>query len=161
MDAIEMLEEQHRDVEDLFDELESAEAADKQDLFDELADQLAVHAAIEEMHFYPAVRAARTEEILLESLEEHLTIKRMLRELLQLDPRNEDFPAKVKVLKEQVEHHVKEEEDELFPKVRKVLDRKQLVALAEDMSVTQENLLDAGEPRERVRYQAEEGASLR
>src|SRR5687768_235646 len=101
MDAIEMLEEQHRDVEDLFDELESADAADKQDLFDELADQLVVHTAIEEMHFYPAVRANRTEEMLLESLEEHLTIKRMLAELLQLDPRNEVFPDKVKALKEQ------------------------------------------------------------
>ena len=160
MDAIEMLEEQHRDVEDLFDELESAEASDKQDLFDELADQLAVHAAIEELHFYPAVRARRTEDILLESLEEHRTIKRLLADLLQLDPRNEDFAPKVQVLKQQVELHVKEEEDELFPKVRKVLDRKQLIALAEDMSVTQENLLDAGDPRQRVRWQGEEAAPL-
>ena len=161
MDAIEMLEEQHRDVEDLFDELASADFADKQDLFDELADQLAVHASIEEIHFYPAVRARRTEDILLESLEEHLTIKRLLADLLQLDPRNEQFEPKIKVLKEQVEHHVKEEEDELFPKVRKVLDKKQLVALAEDMSVTMENLLDAGDPRQRVRYETQEAASLR
>src|SRR5687767_7135830 len=161
MDAIEMLEEQHRDVEDLFDELESAEAADKQDLFDELADQLAVHSAIEELHFYPAVKASRTEEILLESLEEHLTIKRLLADLMQLDPRNEAFEPKVKILKEQVELHVKDEEDQLFPQVRKILDRKQLVALAEDMSLTQENLLDAGDPRQRVRQPSEEAASLR
>ena len=161
MDAIEMLEEQHRDVEDLFDELESAGASDKQDLFDELADQLAVHALIEEMHFYPAVKARRTEDILLESLEEHLSIKRLLADLLQLDPSNELFAAKLEVLKEQVEHHVAEEEDDLFPKVRKVLDHKQLVALAEDMSVTQENLLDSGDPRQRVRSEIEEGASLR
>src|SRR6185436_1742807 len=121
MDAIEMLEEQHRDVEDLFEELESADAADKQDLFDELADQLAVHTLIEEMHFYPAVRAKRTSDILDESLEE----------------------------------------DKLFPKVRKVLEKKELVALAEDMSVTQENLLDAGQPRERLLPQTPEAASLR
>jgi len=161
MDAIEMLEEQHRDVEDLFDELESADFSDKQDLFDELADQLAVHASIEEIHFYPAVKARRTEDILLESLEEHLTIKRLLADLLQLDPRNEQFAAKVAVLKDQVDLHVAEEEDDLFPKVRKVLDRKQLVALAEDMSVTMENLLDAGSPRQTVRYETQEAASLR
>jgi hemerythrin superfamily protein len=161
MDAIEMLEEQHQDVEDLFDELASADFADKQDLFDELADQLAVHTSIEEIHFYPAVRARRTEDILLESLEEHLSIKRLLADLLQLDPRNEQFEPKVQALKALVEHHVKEEEDGLFPKVRKVLDHEQLVALAEDMSVTMENLLDAGDPRQRVRYETQEAASLR
>jgi hemerythrin superfamily protein len=161
MDAIEMLEEQHRDVEDLFEELEIAGAADKQDLFDELADQLAVHALIEEMHFYPEVRARRTEDILLESLEEHLIIKRLLSELLRLDPRNEVFDAKLAVLKEQVEHHVTEEEDVLFPKVRKVLDRKELVALAEVMSVSQENLLDAGPPRDRVLASSEPMTSPR
>jgi hemerythrin superfamily protein len=161
MDAIEMLEEQHRDVEDLFEELESAEASDKQDLFDELADQLTVHATIEEQHFYPAVRAKRTEDILLESLQEHLSIKRLLADLLQLDPRNEEFDPKIKVLQEQVQHHVQEEEEELFPKARKVLDQKQLVAIAEDMIVMQEKLLDAGDPRERVRSQTEEAATLR
>jgi len=161
MDAIEMLEEQHRDVEDLFEELESADAADKQDLFDELADSLAVHALIEEMHFYPVVRARRTEDIVLESLEEHLLIKRMLAELMRLDPRNQVFDAKLAELKAQVQHHVTEEEDELFPKVRKILDRMQLVALAEDMSVSQENLLDAGSPRERLRPAVDEAASLR
>jgi len=161
MDAIEMLEEQHRDVEDLFEELESADAADKQDLFDELADQLAVHTLIEEMHFYPAVRAKRTSDILDESLEEHLTIKRILANLLRLDPSNPQFGIRLAVLKEQVDHHVTEEEDKLFPKVRKVLEKKELVALAEDMSVTQENLLDAGQPRERLLPQTPEAASLR
>jgi hemerythrin superfamily protein len=161
MDAIEMLEEQHRDVEDLFEELEQAHASDKQDLFDELADQLTVHVTIEEQHFYPAVRARRTEDILLESLEEHLSIKRLLADLLPLDPRNELFDPKVKVLKEQVEHHVQEEEENLFPKVRKVLDDKQLVALAEDMTVTQEKLLDAGDPRRQVSSQTEGAPPLR
>lgn len=161
MDAIEMLEEQHRDVEDLFEELALAESADKQDLFDEIVTQLAVHTAIEEQHFYPTVRAHRTEDILMESLEEHLTIKRLLADLLQLDPSNESFPGKIRVLKEQIEQHVKAEEDELFPRVRKVLDRKQLVALAEDMIVTQEKLLDAGDPRQLVRAESEEASALR
>jgi hemerythrin superfamily protein len=161
MDAIELLEEQHRDVEDLFEELESADAADKQDLFDELADQIAVHALIEEMHFYPAVRERRADDIPDESLAEHVAIKRSLSELLRLDPRNQAFEGKLALLKEAVEQHVTEEEDELFPRVRKLLDRKHLMDLAEDMSLTQENLLDAGQPRERVRPQVEEAASLR
>jgi hemerythrin superfamily protein len=160
MDAIEMLEEQHRDVEDLFDELEGAEAADRQDLFDELADQLTVHALGEERYFYPAVRARRTEEILLQSLEEHVIIKRLLAELLALDPSNPAFDAKLAVLKTEVEHHVDEEEEELFPKVRDVLDKKELVAIAEEMVVMQEELLDAGEPRQRVRGQTAEAPSL-
>jgi hemerythrin superfamily protein len=153
MDAIEMLEEQHRDVEELFDELESAEVAAKQDLFDELADQLTVHAAIEERHFYPAVQAKRTEDLLLVSLEDHLAIKRLLADLLQLDPRNEVFPAKIHLLKDLVERHAKEEEQQLFPLVRKLLDRKELVAIGEEMVVMQENLLDIGDPRERLRHE--------
>jgi hemerythrin superfamily protein len=161
MDAIEMLEEQHRDVEDLFEELALAQTSDKQDVFDEIATQLSVHAAIEEKHFYPAVKARRTEEILLESLEEHATIKRLLAELMQLDPSNELFPTRIRELQAQVEHHVHEEEEDLFPKVRKVIDRKQLLTLAEDMIVTQEKLLDAGDPRTLVRGPSEEAATVR
>jgi iron-sulfur cluster repair protein YtfE (RIC family) len=160
MDAIEMLEEQHRDVEDLFDELAGAEAVDRQDLFDELADQLAVHALIEERYFYPAVKARRTEEILAESLEEHLNIKRLLGELLALEPGNQAFDAKLTVLKAEVERHVDEEEEDLFPKVRDLLEKKQLVAIAEEMVVMQEELLDAGEPRQRIRGQTAEAPSL-
>src|SRR3954466_6506700 len=71
MNAIEMLEEQHRDVEDLFEEIEEAEGAEKQEVFAEIADQLVIHSAIEEKHFYPAVKARQTEDLLRESLEEH------------------------------------------------------------------------------------------
>ena len=159
MDAIDMLEEQHADVEDLFEELESAGAADKQDLFDELADQLTVHTLIEERHFYPAVNARRTEGIVLASLDQHRSIKQLLGELLQLDPSNEAFDARLAALKQEVEHHVREEEEELFPKVRKLLEKKQLVAIAEEMIVTGESLLDAGDPRQQVRQQGEATAS--
>jgi iron-sulfur cluster repair protein YtfE (RIC family) len=160
MDAIEMLEEQHRDVADLFDEVEAAEVADKQDLFYELADELTVHAAIEERYFYPAARDRRTEDRLRMSVEEHLTMKRLLADLLQLDPRNEAFAPKLAVLKHEVARHVQEEEQELFPLVRKTLDRKQLVAIAEEMIVMQESLLDAGDPRERLRAEMAAAAPL-
>ena len=110
-------------MEGLFEKLEKASGGDaKRKVFTEIADKLAIHATIEEQDFYPAVKAKRTEDILLESLEEHLGIKRVLADLLAMEVDHETFDAKAKVLKEQVEHHVGEEEDDLFPKVKKLLD---------------------------------------
>jgi len=148
MNAIDLLESQHREVEKLFSKIEKSKSdAVKGRLFEEIADKLAVHASIEEHHFYPAVKAKRTEDILLESLEEHLGIKRVLSDLLDTEPNDETFDAKIKVLTEQVSHHVKEEETELFPKVRKLLSSEQLEAIGQEMSAEQAELEDAGEPR--------------
>jgi len=161
MSAIDMLESQHREVDELFEELESAETADeKRQIFEMLADDLAVHAAIEERHFYPAVKAQRTEDILLESLEEHLTIKRTIADLLKLDADDETFDAKVTVLKELVEHHVEEEEKDLFPKVRKLLDAETLDALEQEMTATAEDLLTKGDPRNNVPAETRTAAPL-
>ena len=86
MNAIDLLESQHREVAKLFPRIEKAASpAAKEALFAEIADKLAVHAAIEEHHFYPAVKAKRTEDILLEALEEHLGIKRVLADLLETE----------------------------------------------------------------------------
>ena len=161
MSAIDLLEGQHREVDALFAALEEAtRTEEKAGLFDQLADKLAIHAAIEEHHFYPMVRARRTEDILLESLEEHLSIKRVLADLLDTDADDETFDAKIKVLQEQVEHHVGEEESDLFPKVRKLLDATELDALEQEMVAEQEQLLEEGEPRAAVWQQTEEPASL-
>ena len=161
MSAIDLLESQHREVDALFAALEDATStAEKESLFDQLADKLAVHAAIEEHHFYPTVRARRTEDILLESLEEHLSIKRVLADLLDTDAADETFDAKLKVLQEQVEHHVGEEESDLFPKVRKLLDATELDALEQEMVAEQEQLLEEGEPRAAISQQTEEAAPL-
>lgn len=162
VNAISMLKEQHREVADLFEEFEEAkdDAEAKERLFTEIADKLVVHATIEERHFYPAVKAKRTEDILLESLEEHLSIKRVLADLLDLDATDATFAAKVKVLQEQVEHHVEEEEEELFPKVKKALDEDELIALAQEMAATQEELVAEGNPREAVSSETEKAAPL-
>jgi hemerythrin superfamily protein len=161
MSAIDLLEGQHREVDALFAALEDATSKEqKAGLFDQLADKLAIHAAIEEHHFYPTVRARRTEDILLESLEEHLSIKRVLADLLDTQADDETFDAKIKVLQEQVEHHVAEEEGELFPKVRKLLDATELDALEQEMVAEQEQLLDEGEPRAAISQQTEEPAPL-
>jgi hemerythrin superfamily protein len=161
MNAIDLLKSQHREVEALFAKLDKAKDADaKDDLFTQIADKLAVHATIEEHHFYPAVKAKRTEDILLEALEEHLGIKRVLADLLETDPADESFDAKCKVLEEQVEHHVEEEETDLFPKVQKLLSKDQLDAIAQEMSAEQAELEEEGDPRNAIPSETEHAAPL-
>ncbi|WP_242339296.1 MULTISPECIES: hemerythrin domain-containing protein [Anaeromyxobacter] len=136
MNAIDLLEQQHREVEELFEEFESAgERAKKkkEQLCREISDQLAMHAEIEEKLFYPESKQENTEDILRESVEEHLSMKRILSDLLELGADDAQFDAKLSVLKEQVEHHVEEEEKELFPKVRKALSKDELEDLGERM----------------------------
>lgn len=160
MSAIDMLESQHREVEDLFEELESATGSEKIEIFEELADRLAVHAALEEQHFYPAAKDEKTEDLLRESVEEHLAVKRLIADLLELKQADETFDAKVTVLKEQVEHHVEEEEGELFPKVKKLLDAETLDALEQEMTATQDQLDAEGEPRNQVPNETDEAAPI-
>jgi hemerythrin superfamily protein len=161
MSAIDMLEAQHREVEDLFAEFEEASAGKKRDIFLQIADKLAVHAAIEEKHFYPSAKAKDTEDLLKESVEEHLSVKRIIADLLAQDEDDQEtLEAKVKVLQEQVEHHVEEEEEELFPKVEKLLDEDALEALEQEMTATQEELLAKGNPRDQVPAETGEAAPI-
>jgi hemerythrin superfamily protein len=138
MDAIALLRQDHREVERLFKQFEKAGPRahkSKRNLADKVIKELSVHAAIEEQVFYPAVREAveETEDTVLESLEEHHIVKWTLSELDGMDPEAERFVPKMTVLIESVRHHVEEEEDELFPKVREALSRKQLAEIGEAM----------------------------
>jgi iron-sulfur cluster repair protein YtfE (RIC family) len=133
MNAIDLLKQQHDLVDDLFDQVEQADATEKEILFEELADNLAGHAAIEEHVFYPAAYAGETREILNEAVEEHLVMKRLITDLMDLTPEDQQFTAKLKVLREQVTHHVKEEEKELFPKAKKELGKEKLLQLGAEM----------------------------
>ncbi len=133
MDAIELLTNHHRELEQRLDAMKDSEAVDPA-VFEETADSLAAHVTVEEELFYPAVKAEWTEDTLLESLEEHLSLKRVLADLLDLDTGNLKFGPKLHVLAEQVEHHHKEEEEHLFPKVRKLLDARRLEALGGRMA---------------------------
>jgi len=164
MDAIEMLKSQHREVEALFKKYEEKgdnAAKGKQRIFESIADALAVHATIEEKHFYPAVKEKRTEDILLEALEEHVGIKRVIADLLKTDSSNETFDAKIKVLKEQVAHHVEEEEGDLFPKVKKIFAKDELTAIASKMEATIKTLQLKGNPRKAVPAETREAAPLK
>jgi len=160
VNAIELLETQHEEVKSLFDRIEKANGEARRQLFEEIADHLAVHSAIEEKHFYPATRAARTEELLQQAVEEHLSVKRIVADLLEMDPGEAQFETKIAVLKEQVEHHVGEEEGELFPEVRKLLSEDEL----EDLGVVMEDLADEleemGLPRAAVPAETGEAAPL-
>jgi hemerythrin superfamily protein len=151
MNAMEMLKRQHRQVEKLFKQLDGEDSTDaRRRTFEQIADALAIHATIEERHFYPAVKEQQTEDILLESVEEHLEIKRALADLLAMDAGEENFDAKVQVLREDVEHHVEEEEKQLFPKVEKLFDEETLAEIAEAMQETQDELIREGNPREAI-----------
>jgi len=134
MDAITLLKNDHRLVEKLFKEIEKGDG-NREKLFKELKDELDVHAQIEEQLFYPAVRDAKqTHEIVLESFEEHKQVKMVLMDLEKADKNTEHWLAGLKVLMEDVQHHVGEEENELFPKVKdKVLSKEQLDDLGKRM----------------------------
>jgi hemerythrin superfamily protein len=138
MDAITMLKEDHKTVEQLFKRFEKAgdkAYVEKRRLVDQIIEELSVHAAVEEQLFYPVTRATvpTVEDVALESLEEHHIVKWVLDELDGMDPEDERFTAKVTVLIENVRHHVEEEEEEYFPKVRDELGRNALADLGEAM----------------------------
>jgi len=133
MDAIELLKTDHRKVEKLFDGLMKSKG--EVSLFRELDNELTVHAEIEEKLFYPAAKnVAPTRDLVLESIEEHKQIKMVLSDLEQADKGTDEWRAGLKVLMEDVQHHVGEEEKELFPKVEdKVLSRQELEDLGKRM----------------------------
>ena len=160
MDAIELLKTQHEEVKAMFKKIEKAEDEEKQDLFEQIADALAVHAAIEEKHFYPATKNARTEELLQEAVEEHLSAKRLIADLMEMSPEDPQFDAKVAVLEEQIEHHVEEEEKELFPKVRKMIGKEELEDLGMVMEDMAEELKASGAPRGSVPAETGSAAPL-
>jgi len=161
MDATQLLKQQHEKVRALFGEIDTCEDPDdKQALFQELADNLAAHATIEEKLFYPAAYASKTKELLAEAVEEHLSMKRILADLIGMSPDEENFDAKLKVLEEQVEHHVEEEEEEIFEAARKELDAEQREKLGNEMQELFDEEMEA-EPSEDIPSQTDEAAPLR
>jgi hypothetical protein len=159
MNAIDLLVREHRRMEAALKRLLDADAPARATLFDGTADLLMSHVLVEEERFYPAVRAERTEDILLESLEEHLSLKRVLADLVELTPADAHFEPKLHVLEEQAKHHHKEEEEHLFPKVRKLLSAERLERLGAELEQAQGELL-RGEPRKRALRQTKTAADL-
>jgi hemerythrin superfamily protein len=160
-DALELLKMQHDEVEDLISEIEeSDDGEEKMDLFRELADKIAAHSSIEEKLFYPSVMSDDTEEQLLESTEEHLAVKRVLADMLEMEASDDRFDAKLSVLKEEIRHHARDEEEKkLFPKVRRMFTKDELAGLGNELMAMFERLLEQ-EPRNEVPMQTREAAPL-
>jgi hypothetical protein len=133
MDAFELLKNDHRKVSTLFKEIESASTEAKSEGFAKLKAELDLHANMEETIFYPALdNTDEAREITLEAYEEHKVVKELLAEL-DGAPVDEEWSAKLTVLKENVEHHVEEEEGELFSKARQALSQEEIDELGDEM----------------------------
>ena len=136
MNAIELLKEDHDRVDKLFQKVKANEDADHRDTFEQIKAELEVHTHIEETIFYPKVKEDGDEElkkIVLKGVEEHHQAKIFLRELSSLTEDSEKFEPKLKVLMEDVTHHVQEEEGEMFPKVEELFDEATLEELGAQM----------------------------
>ena len=119
-EATALLRADHKLVNDLFEEYEKTRStAKKKSLVKQICMELTVHAQIEEEIFYPAVKKAlRDKELIPEATVEHATLKDLISQVEGVEPDGEMFDAKIKVLSEYVKHHVKEEQNEIFPKVK-------------------------------------------
>ena len=134
MNAFQLLKNDHQIVSGLFDQIESSSGKAKTQLFTRLKSELDVHALIEEKIFYPALENKReSREITLEAYEEHKVVKDLLAELANDSTADDEWDAKLKVLRENVDHHVEEEEGELFDKANNALSDEDLDRLGHEM----------------------------
>jgi hemerythrin superfamily protein len=146
--AISLLRADHKKVKGLLEDLaESTERGiqKRKDLLEQIARELKVHTKVEEEIFYPAFREAVAKKddkkLYFEAVEEHHVVDLVLPELEDTDPSSETFGAKATVLKELVDHHVKEEEREMFPRAREAMDDDELNELGERMAQRKTELL--------------------
>ncbi len=146
LDAIALLRADHKKVSDLFDQFEGSRSASrKKAIVAQICLELGVHAQIEEEIFYPAVKAAlRDKELVPEATVEHASVKDLIAQVKNVEPDGEMYDAKVKVMSEFVKHHVKEEQNEMFPKAKKT--RLNMVALGEQLASRKEELIALGGP---------------
>ena len=147
MNAFTLLKADHKKVAGIFEKLEPTTergVKTREDLFAQLKTELDIHTRIEETILYPALKEAEeTHDITLEAYEEHAVVKQLLAELDEMSKDQEEWGAKLKVLQENVEHHVEEEEGEMFPKARKVLSEEEVEALGERLEKAKQQQLKA------------------
>lgn len=147
MDIYTLLKKDHHTVKSVFQELEettSRAVKKREHLFAELNMELTVHALAEEKYLYPLLKEAdESHELALEAVEEHKVVKRLLKELEAGDKGTDEWLAKLKVLKENVEHHVEEEEGELFKKAKQVIEPDVAEQLAKEVEAYKEEQIHA------------------
>ncbi len=144
MDIFKMLKEDHQKVKRLFKQFEASDA--KQSVAGEIFRELEIHTQVEEEIFYPAIEKAaedeELEELVSEAYEEHRLVKEIIEELKELSAEDEGFKAKFYVLRENVEAHIEEEEDELFPLAKKAL-KPEIEEISEEAEERKEDLAAA------------------
>jgi hemerythrin superfamily protein len=135
MNALQVLEQDHQKVKGLFQQAKNATDQGKlKELFDKIDTELEIHTHIEETVFYPAIEEHEEfKDMVAEALEEHQEAKTMLDELEELGSDSHDFGSKLQGLMEAVEHHVQEEEGQMFPKIREVFDEDELEQLGREL----------------------------
>jgi len=134
MNAIDLLKNDHDKVSLLFQKVKATEEDDHQELFEQIKEELEIHTHIEETIFYPKMlEEEELKDLVLEGIEEHHQVKIFLREIASLTDDSEKFEPKLKVLIEDVTHHVQEEEGEMFPKIREIFDEKELEELGDEL----------------------------
>ena len=145
-DAIALLKADHERVRGLLAELEKTteKAGSKREkLLATIEQELRVHTKIEEDVFYPAFfdacQKSADKELYYEAIEEHHVVDLVLPEIKQVDPSAAQFAAKAKVLKDLIEHHAGEEESEMFPRARTLMDREELLRLGEELARAKES----------------------
>lgn len=145
-DAIALLKADHKKVSALFDDFEATRSsAKKKALVAQICQELTVHTTLEEEIFYPAVKAAlRDKELVPEANVEHASVKDLIAQVQGVEPDGEMYNARVKVMSEFVKHHVKEEQNEMFPKAQKT--RLDMVALRDQMLARKEELMAQPSP---------------
>ena len=153
-DAIALLKDDHKKVRALLASLEKTteKSADRRvKLLQQIEDEMKVHSTVEEELFYPAfrdaVRKKEDRELYQEALEEHHVVDLVLPEVKECDPAGEIFAAKAKVLKEIIEHHADEEEEEMFKRARKAMSAAELKDLGARMQERKRQLKAMGSPR--------------
>jgi len=141
--AFDVLEEDHREVEEWFDEYDELKDSDegrKGELAEKICLALKVHAQIEEEIFYPRAReATKDDDLLDEAIVEHATVKNMIAEIEEMDVGEELYDAKIRVLGEMVKRHIREEEEELFPELQSA--KMDLDAVGKELAERKEELM--------------------
>jgi hemerythrin-like domain-containing protein len=123
VDVLTFLKDEHDEAKTVFTKLEKAEGAAARKLFDQLKSMLSLHEEMEETFFYPQLKKEEpATDLILEAYQEHHVMDVLIDEISALKPTDETWAPKIKVLQENTEHHIEEEEGELFPKVRKIWD---------------------------------------
>ena len=137
MNALDILKQDHQKVKGLFQEMrKDSDRGRQKELFDKIDTELEIHTHIEETVFYPAVdEHEEFKDMIAEAREEHQEAKLLLDELEELGADDHDFGSKLQQLMEAVEHHVEEEEGEMFPKIQKVFTEDELEELGRDLEM--------------------------